>query len=122
MTPALAGAAEAIKFESVVLLLVVAGLFVLAKIVSDLRAEIHKLRGGTTAPESAASPAQAVTPPAPVAAGPAEAIPADVYTAIVAAVYATLGSQHQIISVNPSESMMWSREGRRSIFRSHSFR
>jgi hypothetical protein len=120
MSPDIAGAAEAIKFESVVLLLVVAGLFVLAKIVSDLRAEIHKLRGGTTATESAAAPAQAL--PAPAAASPAEAIPADVYTAIVAAVYATLGVQHRIISVNPSESMMWSREGRRSIFRSHSFR
>jgi hypothetical protein len=104
----------------VVLLLVVAGLLVLAKIVSDLRTEIHKLRGGTTAAVSATATDQA--PPAPAVAGPDEAIPADVYTAIVAAVYATLGSQHRILSVNPSESMMWSREGRRSIFRSHLFR
>jgi hypothetical protein len=49
-------------------------------------------------------------------------IPADVFSAIVAAVYCTMGEQHRIVSVSPAESLMWSREGRRSIFRSHSFR
>jgi hypothetical protein len=112
-----AAAAEALKLETAVLLLVTAGLLVLAKIVSDLRAEVRSLRGAP-APGS-----HTLQSPAPAAAPQATPeIPADVFSAIVAAVYSTMGDQHRIISVSPAESLMWSREGRRSIFRSHSFR
>ena len=118
---------EILKFETAILLLVVAGLLVLAKIVSDLRAEVRSLRG-TPAPESnrLPSPAPAAIPAAapsvPPTTPPSAEIPADVFAAVVSAVYFTLGEQHRIISVSPAESLAWSREGRRSIFRSHTFR
>lgn len=115
-----AAAAEVLKLETAVLLLLTAGLLILAKVVSDLRAEVRGLRGAP-APEGKAaqspSPAPAAVPqPAP------EEIPADVFSAIVAAVYSTLGDHHRVVSVSPAETLAWSREGRRSIFRSHTFR
>jgi hypothetical protein len=111
-------AADILKFETAVLVLVVAGLLVLAKIVSDLRAEVRSLR---SAAGSGIKPAQtpAVAPPAPPQ---PDEIPADVFAAIVSAVHFALGESHQVVSVSPAESLMWSREGRRSIFRSHTFR
>jgi hypothetical protein len=111
----LASTAEILKFETAVLLLVVAGLLVLAKIVSDLRAEVRSLRG---MPVPSSQPAPAVLPSAP----PSAEIPPDVFAAVVSAVYFTLGEQHRVVSVSPAESLAWSREGRRSIFRSHTFR
>ena len=115
----LAAAAEILKFETALLVLAIAGLLVLAKIVSDLRNEVRQLRVGTAGENQ--PPAK--TPSAPVATsdGP-EKIPDAVFTAIAAAVYCTMGDQHRIVSVSPAESLMWSREGRRSIFRSHTFR
>ena len=126
-----AAVAEGLKFETALLLLVAAGLLVLAKIVSDLRAEVRSLRAAPapapeTSPLPAPSPAPAAapaTPPAPTPSAPQPAeIPADVFAAVVSAVYFTLGEQHRIISVSPAGSLAWSREGRRSIFRSHTFR
>lgn len=116
-----AAVAEAVKFETAVLLLLSAGLLILAKIVSDLRAEIRSLRG-PTATETKLAPATAPVSPPQAAPPPGEEIPADVFAAIVSAVYSTLGDHHRIVSVAPAESLMWSREGRRSIFRSHTFR
>ena len=122
-----AAVAEVLKFETALLLLVIAGLLVLAKIVSDLRAEVRSLRAAPAqetkplpapSPAPSASPAPAATPTAP----PSAEIPADVFAAVVSAVYFTLGEQHRVISVSPAESLAWSREGRRSIFRSHTFR
>jgi len=118
-----AAAAEVLKFETAVLLLVVAGLLILAKIVSDLRAEVRSLRaGGVPAPKPDGSVSAPAAGSAPAPAGDPGEIPADVYAAIVSAVHFTLGDTHQIVSVSPVESLMWSREGRRSIFRSHNFR
>jgi hypothetical protein len=121
MHPLFAALPEMQNFETALLLLVTAGLFVLAKIVSDLRAEVRSLR---VAPAAASKPVEPPNPsnataPDPVAPGE---IPADVFSAIVAAVYCTLGENHRVVSVTPVESLMWSREGRRSIFRSHTFR
>ena len=122
--------AEVLKFETALLLLVAAGLLILAKIVSDLRAEVRSLRSAT-APENkplpAPSPASAaglapVPAPAAIPPAPSAEVPADVFAAVVSAVYFTLGEQHRVISVSPAESLAWSREGRRSIFRSHTFR
>lgn len=118
-----AAAAEVLKFETAVLLLVIAGLLILAKIVSDLRAEVRSLRaGGVPAPKPSEPVSVPVAASAPVPTETSEEIPADVYAAIVSAVHFTLGDTHQIVSVSPAESLMWSREGRRSIFRSHNFR
>jgi len=114
MTILLADAAEMLKFETALLLLVAAGLLILAKMFSDLRSEVRGLRKGGSA---AASPAAS----GPVSA-PENDIPPDVFAAIVSAVYFTLGENHHIVSVNPSKSLEWSREGRKSIFRSHTFR
>jgi len=120
MNALLASAAEILKFETALLLIVTAGLLVLAKIVSDLRAEVRGLRGQD--PENRPLPAPATASASlPQAARPEE-IPADVFTAIVSAVYCTLDDHHRIVSVSPAESLAWSREGRRSIFRSHTFR
>lgn len=121
--------AEVLKFETALLLLVAAGLLVLAKIVSDLRAEVRSLRAAP-APESKPVPAPSPAPAAIPAAAPSvpptkpssAEVPADVFAAVVSAVYFTLGEQHRVISVSPAESLAWSREGRRSIFRSHTFR
>ncbi len=121
MSDFLAAGSEFIKFESAILLLVLGGLLILAKIVSDLRSEVHSLRGLDTAPAKAVAPVS----PAPAASeklSESSDIPPDVFMAIVGAVYATLGTKHRVVSVNPAESLMWSREGRRSIFRSHTFR
>lgn len=114
-----ASAAEALKLETAVLLLVTAGLLILAKIVSDLRAEVRALRG---APARESEPRQRPDPSPAAAPQKTPEVPAEVFTAIVAAVYCTLGDQHRVVSVSPAESLMWSREGRRSIFRSHTFR
>ncbi len=119
----LAAVAEVLKFETALLLLVAAGLLVLAKIVSDLRAEVRSMRSATLpapSPAPAAIPAAAL-PVVPTTL-PSSEVPADVFAAVVSAVYFTLGEQHRIISVSPAESLAWSREGRRSIFRSHTFR
>jgi hypothetical protein len=117
----LAAIAEIVKFETAVLLLVTAGLLILAKIVSDLRAEVRSLRG-PAATEIHPAPTKAPAPSPQAAPTPSGEIPADVFTAIAGAVYCTLGEHHRIVSVAPAESLMWSREGRRSIFRSHTFR
>lgn len=117
MDALLASSPEILQFETAILLLVTAGLLVLAKIVSDLRAEVRALRGGAA---PAAAPAPTVPQAAPQPA-PGE-IPADVFAVIASAVYCTLGDSHRVVSVTPAESLAWSREGRRSIFRSHTFR
>jgi len=119
MNMLLAAAAEILKFETAVLLLVTAGLLVLAKIVSNLRSEVRVLRGG---PAVQPQPPAKISPPPVAGTEDPPEIPDAVFSAIVAAVYCTMGDQHRIVSVSPAESMMWSREGRRSIFRSHSFR
>jgi len=117
----IAAAAELLKFETAVLILVTVGLLVLAKMVTDLRGELRSLRSA-----SPVVPPASATPPAPSAAAPApvaqDEIPAHVLAVIVAAVSVTLGHAHHIVSVTPAESLMWSREGRRNIFSSHSFR
>ena len=77
----LASVAEPLKFETVGLLLVTAGLLVLAKIVSDLRAEVRSLRG---MPGRESKPLQAPAPASLPEAAPE--IPADVFTAIASAV------------------------------------
>ena len=112
-----AAAAEIIKFESAILVVVLVGLIVLAKMVSDLRAEVSRLRGpAAAAPAAPQAAAPQAGPPA------SEAIPPDVFAAIVSAIHFTLGENHHVVSISPAESMMWSREGRRSIFGSHSVR
>ena len=110
-----------LDFETAVLILVTLGVLVLAKMVSDLSGEVSALRRTQTDPKHGPSPGATVSAPqnAPV---PPDEIPADVYAAIVAAVHYTLGQEHHLVSVTPGETLMWSREGRRNIFSSHSFR
>ena len=111
----------AFSFETALLVVVTIGLFVLAKIVLSLREEIRELK-------AARKPPAAVPAPAPVAAPVAalapveEEVPADVYAAIVSAIFIALGDQQRIVSITPDKSMAWSREGRRNIFGSHSLR
>jgi sodium pump decarboxylase gamma subunit len=48
---------------------------------------------------------------------------ARIVAVVSAAVYATLGTHHKIISIRPSgDRQAWSAEGRRSIFQSHHIR
>lgn len=115
-----AAAAEIIRFESAILVVVLVGLLILAKMVSDLRAEVKLLRGpASPAPSASAS---SLAAPSPAAGQAGEPIPPDVFAAIVSAIHFTLGENHHVVSISPVESMMWSREGRRSIFGSHSVR
>jgi len=120
METLIAAAGELLKFETALLVLVTAGLLVLAKMLSDLRAEVRSLRGAGGSNPAAPTPVA----PAPSAPQPAPdaGIPPDVFAVIVSAVHYTLGETHHIVSVSPAESLAWSREGRRSIFRSHSIR
>jgi len=124
----IAASCELLNLQTAILVLVVLGVLVLAKMVSDLRGEVsalRALRGQPSVPQDeklVASPAPKPEPvPALVTEAPDE-IPADVYAAIVAAVHYTLGQESHLVSVTPAESMMWSREGRRNIFNSHKFR
>lgn len=123
METLIAAAGELLKFETALLVLVTAALLVLAKMLSDLRAEVRSLReaGGSkpAAVPSSAPASSAASAPQPA---PDNGIPPDIFAAIVCAVHYTLGDSHHIVSVSPAESLMWSREGRRSIFRSHSIR
>ena len=124
----IAASCELLNLQTAILVLVVLGGLVLAKMVSDLRGEVsalRALRGQPSVPQDGklvSSPAPKPEPvPALVTEAPDE-IPADVYAAIVAAVHYTLGQESHLVSVTPAESMMWSREGRRNIFNSHKFR
>ncbi|MEI6035909.1 MAG: hypothetical protein WCS65_16710 [Verrucomicrobiae bacterium] len=128
----MADAAEFLHFETALLLLVAGGLLVLAKMFSDLRAEVRSLRearcGSAPASLGAASPASAASASSNAslasAASPAadDGIPPEIFAVIASAVYFSIGESHRIVSVSPAASLAWSREGRRSIFRSHSFR
>ncbi|MEI6279636.1 MAG: hypothetical protein WCQ16_09685 [Verrucomicrobiae bacterium] len=118
MATLMADASEILKFETALLLLVTAGLLVLAKMFSDLRAEVRSLREA----RGGSAPASAAGSPPPFAPPQDDDIAPDVFVAIVSAVHFALGENHRIVSVNPAESLAWSREGRRSIFRSHTFR
>lgn len=115
----IAAAGELLKFETALLVLVTVGLLVLAKMLSDLRAEVRGLRESGGSKPSPVSPAPSASAPQ---SAPDKGIPPDVFAAIVCAVHYTLGESHHIVSVSPAESLAWSREGRRSIFRSHSIR
>lgn len=117
----IAAAGGLLKFETALLVLVTAGLLVLAKMLSDLRAEVRSLReAGGSKPASA--PSSVAQKPSAQKPAPDAGIPPDVFAAIVCAVHYAVGESHHIVSVSPAESLMWSREGRRSIFRSHSIR
>ncbi len=118
----LAASSEVVSLETAILVVICAGLLVLAKMVSDLRGEVRALReaqAGVPAQQPAPLPA---AQPAPTSAPASDGIPRDVFAAIVSAIHYTLGEQHNVVAISPVESMMWSREGRRSIFRSHSIR
>jgi hypothetical protein len=137
MTTLLGLSLQAGFLENILLLAVAGGLFVVARMVLGLRAEVNKLRSEfqrkqeewsvkaapVAAPAAASAPA--VAPAAAPAAGPApdpQDIPADIFAVIVSAVHYTLGDGHQIIALSAADSLAWSREGRRGIFGSHQLR
>jgi hypothetical protein len=101
--------------------LAMGGLLLLAKVVWDLKVEVSRLaRGPVPAPPASAAPVL----PAASSSGPdafvPEAIPPEVRAAIAAAVFATRGRPVRIVSVAPADALLWSREGRRQVFQSHS--
>jgi hypothetical protein len=108
----------------VLLVILAAAVVVLTKFVMEFRAEVRSLKAARSAapePEPVREPVRAapvVSPPTPAG---AEGIPPQILTAIVAAVHFVLGEQHRVVMIHPSESL-WSREGRRTIFSSHTFR
>jgi hypothetical protein len=115
----LAVSAEApiIATETAVLILAVVGLLILAKSVITLRGEVNALKGSSaaTAPAVATSKRAASSPVS-------EEVPPQVRAAIAAAIFATLGHSHRIVTISPAQSLLWSREGRRQVFDSHRFR
>ena len=112
----IAAGPDILKFETALLVILTVGFFVMAKIVADLRAELKNHRAGEK-PATEKKPAPSSSRPA---ADPS--ISPEVFVAIVSAIHCTLGERHRVVSVSSEDSLMWSREGRRSIFRSHSFR
>ncbi len=76
--------------------------------------------GGATAAKAPAAPAKPIpAKPAPVAGS--EESP-ELVAIIAAAVHATLGEPHRILSIKRSSDRTWAAEGRREIFRSHKVR
>ena len=132
-TSLIAASCGLLTLQSAVLILVILGGLILAKMVSDLRGEVRALRDQRAQqPEPKAESVQPVSrvsvPPAlpeqslaPVLPASDE-IPADIFAAIVAAVHYTLGQESHLVSVTSAETLVWSREGRRNIFNSHTFR
>ena len=118
----LATTSDVLRLETAILLIVVVALAVLAKAVVDLKSEVKSLRRGDASGSPQAEPsAMPVVSPASMPTPADEAVTPEIFAVIVAAVHASLGDQHQIVSVTPAETL-WSREGRRTIFGSHSIR
>lgn len=85
----------------------------------ELRADLESLKATPThAPVAVPAPA----PAAPAPAKPADQLTPEMLSAIIAAVAYTLGNTHEIVSISAADSLVWSREGRRNIFSSHSLR
>ena len=118
----LAASTEVVSLETAILVVICASLIVLAKMVSDLRREVRALREAQAAAPAPQPAPLSAAQPSPASAAPADGIPRDVFAAIVSAIHFTLGGEHNVVAIGPVESMMWSREGRRSIFGSHSIR
>jgi hypothetical protein len=112
-------AAEApiLEVETAVLILAVVGLVLLARAVMTLKVEVAALK--RTAGSSPAAPAKLSAPAPQVSSGE---IPPQIRAAIAAAIHATHGHTHRIVSVAPVQSLLWSREGRRQVFDSHRVR
>jgi hypothetical protein len=70
----------------------------------------------------AAQPAPATQPSAASAANAADTTPPGLIVAITAAVHAACGGRARVVSVSPSATGDWAREGRRQIFSSHKVR
>lgn len=89
----------------------------------ELRAEVEALKSRPTASVPPPAPAAPQAPsPAPAPPKPADELTPEMFSAIIAAVAYTLGNTHEIVSISSADSLVWSREGRRNIFSSHSLR
>lgn len=106
-----------IETETAVLILAVVGLLILAKSVITLRGEVNALKRVSPAAAPAVATPKKMAPPSTDA-----EVPPEVRAAIAAAIFATLGHNHRVVTISPAQSLLWSREGRRQVFDSHRFR
>lgn len=114
---AVSAKAPIMGMETAILILAVVGLLILAKSVMTLRGEVNALK--RTSP--GATPAGA--PPKKISSSPIEGeVPPQIRAAIAAAIFVTLGHNHRIVTISPTQSLLWSREGRRQVFDSHRVR
>ncbi|MDX2080195.1 MAG: hypothetical protein SFU53_05370 [Terrimicrobiaceae bacterium] len=113
MTLPLGAAGDLIRFDTALLVLVTAAVVVLSKVVADLRAELRALQSSAAVPR----PAAFAAPPPPRE----QELTPEEFVAVIAAVHFFLGDRQRIVSITPAEPL-WSREGRRMIFGSHSLR
>lgn len=140
--PAIAAApppAEALPVSTAVLILLTGAVAYCLYALAEVRRQVRRLEraaeratslpgpapvaGTTSAPVAAAMPA-ATSPVAP-SPGPArERMSPQVLAVIAAAVHATLGGRHRVLSIAPAAqpASSWSVEGRREIFTSHHVR
>lgn len=124
-----------ISIQTALLVVLAGALLFIAKAFVTLRARIEALERRPQ-PNDAATPALAAPAPATLAAlpktpaaapattpGPADAMPAEVFAVIAAAVHATLKGRVRIVGITSQmDDRGWSLEGRRQIFHSHKVR
>lgn len=129
-----APSADALSFQTALLIVLTAGVLYCAFALADLRRRVDRL-GARPAPApippAAAAPVSPLSPPAsatdrtPPPVAPEASMPPHLLAIIAASVHATLGRHHRILSISPAlatPGTAWSVEGRRDVFSSHHVR
>ncbi len=98
--------------DTALLIILAVGFAILAHTVFQLRRQVASLTGKPGTPSPPAKPPL----PGPVA------LTSRVHAAIAAAIFASLGPGHRVVSISNAPDLMWSREGRRQVFLSHRLR
>lgn len=124
LAEATAPAAEPVSVTSAMLILIGIALGFVWSLLVDIRRRLERIESRLEASPHAVVPSAAVATPAPAPRPDSGAITPQVVAAIAAAVHATLGGRHRIVSVTaqPLDTFAWSLEGRRTVLHSHKVR
>ncbi|MEM8549820.1 MAG: OadG family transporter subunit [Verrucomicrobiota bacterium] len=99
------------------------GIVFIKRTKAELAAATAKAEAAAKSAEAAVSKiASDAAPAAATAASVSNAIDGELVAIIAAAVHATLGEPHEILSITSVTDRQWASEGRREIFRSHKVR
>lgn len=123
-TATAATAAPAISLTDALLLLVFAGLLLVAYHLHRIGRQLAALAVQPAASVERPAPRVAPVALAPVPVGAGEGPPPEIQAAIAAAVYVLLGESARVVAITEGAetSQVWSLEGRRQIFASHRVR